>query len=224
MPNLGFIDWPLPDTLSRQPPVPSATERNRLMSSTFVPSHWPQAARPAPAPVFGRRVLAAGPAGSTGIIAGIEWLFKRNCSITPQELVSVYASLCALSFLIAGFFFWHGAPFVAAFAGIELAAVGAAMLVFAHHAGDRETITLVGRMLRVERWVGNRVERTELAADWLTVEPAAGQGSLVQLCGRGHRVRVGRFLRPELRGAFAQELRQTLRQPAVGTAPENESN
>lgn len=189
------------------------------MSSTFVPSHWPQAARPAP--VFGRRMVAVGPAGQG---AGIEWLLKRNCSITPQQLAAVYASLCGVSALIAGFFFWQGAPFVAAFAAIELAAVGAAMLVFAHHAGDRETLTLVGRSLRVESCIGNRVERTELAADWLTVEPAAGQGSLVQLCGRGHRVRVGRFLRPELRGAFAQELRQTLRQAPVGAAPENDSN
>ncbi len=189
------------------------------MSSTFVPSHWPQAA--GPTPVFGRRVLAAGPAGSG---AGIEWLLKRNCSITPQQLGAVYASLCAVSALIAGFFFWQGAPFVAAFAGIELAAVGAAMLVFAHHAGDRETLTLMGRLLRVESRNGNRIERTELAVDWLTVEPAAGQGSLVQLRGRGHRVQVGRFLRPELRGAFAQELRQMLRQLPAGHDTENDPN
>lgn len=189
------------------------------MSSTFVPSHWPEAARPAP--VFGRRVLKVGPAGSS---AGIEWLLKRNCSITPQQLGAVYASLCGVSALIAGFFFWLGAPWVAAFAGIELAAVGVAMLVFAHHAGDRETLTLMGRSLRVESRIGKRVERTELAADWLTVEPAAGQGSLVQLRGRGHFVRVGRFLRPELRSAFAQELRRTLRQLPAGPDTENDLN
>ena len=204
------------------------------MTSTFVPSHWPQA--PRPAPVFGRCLTAAGAEAGDG--AGTEWLLKRNCSITPQQLASVYASLCGASGLIAGFFFWHGAPFVAAFAGLELLAVGTAMLVFARHAGDRETLTLRGRSLRVECRIGNRVEHTELAADWLTVEPAAGQGSLVQLSGRGHRVQVGRFLRPELRSAFAQELRQTLRltlrptlqqtltlrQAPVGQSPENDSN
>ena len=196
------------------------------MTSTFVPRHWPQA--PRPAPVFGRRLLAAGTAAGTaaepGDGVGTEWLFKPNCSITPRQLASVYASLCAVSCLIAGFFFWQGAPFVAAFAGLELLAVGAAMLVFARHAGDRETLTLVGRSLRVERCTGNRVEHTELAADWLTVEPAAGQGSLVQLRGRGIRVQVGSFLRPELRVAFAQELRQALRQAPVGQGPENDSN
>lgn len=194
------------------------------MSSTFVSSHWPTA--PRQVPVFGRRVMAVGAwagAGTVGAAAeagegwGIEWLLKRNCSITPQQLASVYASLCGVSCLIAGFFFWQGAPFVAAFAGVELLAVGAAMLVFARHAGDRETLTLVGRSLHVERCIGNRVEHAELPADWLTVEPAAGQGSLVQLCGRGTRVEVGRFLRPELRGAFARELRQTLRQTVTQT-------
>jgi uncharacterized membrane protein len=61
--------------------------------------------------------------------------------------------------------------------------------------------------------VGPRVERTHLAADWLTIEPVAGQGSLVQITGRGRTVRVGRHLRPELRADFADELRQALRQP-----------
>jgi len=199
-----------PAQLSRQ----SHPERARPMTSTFVPSHWPQA--PRPAPVFGQRFMAEGTeaelGGGSGTGFGTVWLFKRNCSITPQQLAAAYASLCGVSCLIAGFFFWQGAPFVAAFAGLELLAVGVAMLLFARHAGDCETLTLLGRTLSVERCIGSRVERTELAADWLTVEPAAGQGSLVQLCGRGARVRVGRFLRPELRGAFAQELRQTLRQ------------
>ena len=98
------------------------------------------------------------------------------------------------------------------------------MLVFARHAGDKETLTLVGRSLLVELCSGNRIERTDLAADWLRVEPAAGQGSLIQLSERGRTVRVGRYLRPELRGAFAQELRLALRQPSARPQPENDSN
>jgi uncharacterized membrane protein len=89
--------------------------------------------------------------------------------------------------------------------------LGAAMLLFARHAGDRETLTLVGRSLLVERAVGPRVERAAFNADWLTVEPAAGQNSLVELAGQGHMIRVGRFLRPELRADFARELRRALR-------------
>lgn len=189
------------------------------MSATFVPSHWPLAPRSPRA--FGRRQLVA---GALGAAPGVQWLLQRNCSITPHQLGAVYASVCALSILIAGFFFWNGVPLVAAFAGMELLAVGLAMLVFARHAGDREVITLVGRSVLVEQNIGNRVERTDLAADWLAVEPAAGQGSLIELRGRGRRVRVGRFLRPELRGAFAQELRLALRQAFAGPEHKNDSN
>ena len=77
----------------------------------------------------------------------------------------------------------------------------------------------------MQRRCGSRVARTEFAADRMTVEPAAGQGSLVELCGRGHTIRVGRFLRPELRAAFARELRLALRQAAATRhAPEIDTN
>ena len=144
-------------------------------------------------------------------IPALEWLLKRNCSITPRQLLGFYLSLCFISLCIALFFLVQGAPFVLVFAGMELAAVGIALLVFARHAGDRETLVLAGRQLSVEQRVGNRIDRTDFTAEWLSVEPAAGQGSLVQLSGEGRSVRVGRFLRPELRPAFARELRRALR-------------
>ena len=50
-----------------------------------------------------------------------------------------------------------------------------------------------------------------------TWDPVTGDGSLVELSGQGQRVRIGRFLRPEMRAAFAQELRLALR--TARTAP-----
>jgi len=178
------------------------------MTATTAPSPWP--APPAAARLgpwtFAREVPDAG-----GGTPALQWLLKPNCSITPRQLMAVYLSLCAVSLAIGGMFFWQGAPLVLGFAGLELLLVGLALGVFARHAGDREVLTLVGPSLLVERRHGNRVERTDFAAEWLRVEPAAGQGSLVELSGQGRTVRVGRFLRPELRGAFARELRSALR-------------
>jgi uncharacterized membrane protein len=183
------------------------------MTATLAPSHWPpQPAAPRTLPwLFGREVTLAHLPGAP---QGLQWLLRRNCSIAPRQLGLLYLSLCAVSLAIGGFFFFHGARFVIAFAGLELVCVGAAFLVFARHAGDREILTLVGRQLQVEQCFGPRIERTELQADWLRVEPAAGQGSLVQLSARGISVQVGRFIRPELRGAFARELRVALRPSA----------
>jgi uncharacterized membrane protein len=166
--------------------------------------------------VFGHEVMLAG-------LPALQWLLRPNCSITPRQLGMIYLSLCCVSLLIGVFFVLQGAPFVLAFAGIELAAVGVALLAYARHAGDRETLTLVGRSLQVEQCFGTRVRRAEFVADWLHVEPAAGQGSLVELSARGERLRVGRFLRPEQRSAFALELRRALRRATrgAGDTPSN---
>lgn len=188
------------------------------MTATFAPRPWdlpPGHPRSLPW-VFGREVVLEARPGAP---RALQWLLKRNCSITPRQLGAVYLSLCVVSLLIGAFFYAQGAPLVLAFTALELTLVGTALLVFARHAGDFESLTLVGRSLQVQQSYGSRVEQTDFTADWLTVEPAAGQGSLVQLSGRGQTVRVGRFVRPELRAAFARELRLALRQaPAAGAS------
>ncbi len=193
------------------------------MSATFAPGPWPvsHAVRQAGPWVFGREIVLTGLPGAP---RAVQWLLKRPCSIAPRQLGWAYGVLCAISLLIGAFFFAQGAPLVLAFAGLELLALGLALLFFARHAGDRETLTLVGRSLQVEQCLGSRIERTDFSADWLNVEPAAGQGSLVQLSGRGQRVSVGRFLRPELRGALARELRLALRRAPARTGAEIDSN
>ena len=49
---------------------------------------------------------------------------------------------------------------ISVFTGLELLAVGFALLVVARHAGDRETIVLSGGELSVEQHVGPGVVRT----------------------------------------------------------------
>jgi len=188
------------------------------MSATFAPSHWPVPnGNRAPQRRLGR-VLEAEPGGAD---RGMQWLLKPNCSMSPRQLGAVYLSLCAVAALIGGFFYLQGAPWVAAFAGAELLALGVALLVFARHAGDRETITLQNGLLHVHRAHGSRTTEHALPLQWLVVEPAAGQGSLVQLRGRGQQLRVGRFLRPHERATLAQELRAAQRQAlAIGNAAE----
>jgi uncharacterized membrane protein len=141
----------------------------------------------------------------------IHWFLKRNCSVTPAQLGWLYASLCAVSLSI-GFFFWfHGAVLILPFAWLELVAVGLAFLVYARHAGDGERISLQGRQLVVELETAGHLQRAEFNRDWVRVEPAAGDRSLIELSGQGRRVNVGRYVRPELRPALAQEIRRALR-------------
>ncbi len=176
------------------------------MPTVTAPLPWPAPALAA-AP-FGRQLLDP---GSAGLPRAVRWRLSRNCSISPSQLGLVYASLCLVSLTIGGFFLAQGAPWVMVFAGAELLALGLALLVYARHAADREELTLVGPSLQVEQHYGSQVQLTDLAADRVTVEPSGGQGSLVKLTSRGQTLHVGRFLRPDLRAAFAQELRMALR-------------
>jgi uncharacterized membrane protein len=178
-----------------------------------MPLHAPRA--------FGRVVVMNAQPGAP---RALQWRLLRKGTITPRQLGAVFALLCGVSLAISGFFFWQGAHFVLAFTGLELTALGLAMWLWARHAGDGETLTLIGRSLLVEQCVGSRVKRNDFAADRATVEPAAGQGSLVEICGHGRRVRVGRFVRPEFRATLAQELRRALRRAPDAALPENDSN
>jgi uncharacterized membrane protein len=180
------------------------------MNSTIAPRPWP-----APAPASDRqawrfaRELRTSGAGADA--SGVQWLMPRNSSFVPGCLLGVFVALAALGLGIGAAFWWLGAPAVLPLAGAELLLVGTAFWVCSRHAGDAETITLAERELKVEHRFGRVVDSAAFRAEWVRVEPVHGEGSLVEISGQGQRMRVGRYLRPELRTALARELRQALR-------------
>ena len=177
------------------------------MTTAAAPHPWPAPNASGSGAVAAWRFAKALDNGAVGL----QWVLKRNCSITPSQLFGTYLALCAVSLTIALAFTWHGASPVLAFAGIELLLVGAALLVYARHAADQERITLADGALSVEHRRGLQTARTEFRAAWVRVEPRHGEGSLVELSGDGRQSFVGRYLRPELRRPLAQELRAALR-------------
>jgi uncharacterized membrane protein len=120
-------------------------------------------------------------------------------------------SLCVVSLGIATGFWLLGATMIMPFAGLELAVVGGAFLVYARHATDGERIILQGSQLVVEQTSAGKVLRAEFNRAWVRVEPQADDRSLVELSGQGQCVRVGRYIRPELRPLLAREIRVALR-------------
>lgn len=179
------------------------------MTVTFAPSPWPAPPswRGATAPRLGRDVEGAVP-------RAVQWVLQRNCSITPRQLLGFYLSLASVSLLIAFGFWAAGAPAVLVFAGVELVMVGLALAVYARHAADCETITLSERELAIEHRFGAAVDSTRFRAEFVRIEPSAGEGSLVEVSGEGRRAQVGRYLRPEWRTQLAQEIRVALRRRA----------
>lgn len=148
-----------------------------------------------------------------------EWTLKRNCSFSPGAMLAVYASLCGISLGIATYFWLHGATLVMPFAWAELLGFGAALLVYARHATDRERIVLGPGRLTVEHHCGGRVERTEFVPHWVRMVNGRDGGSLVELSGGGRVVKVGRYLPAAPRQAWAEEFRIALhRQCSVAGA------
>ena len=137
---------------------------------------------------------------------GVRWHLARNCSIAPRQLGVLYASLCLISAVIGTGFWLQGAPLVAPFAALELVVVGAAFLLYARHATDREHIRLVPGQLEVEVERGGDVRRTVFTLPWVRVHAPPSPASLIEVTGQGQTVLLGRHVRPELRIALAKEL------------------
>lgn len=140
-----------------------------------------------------------------------EWLLKRNCSLTPRQLAKAYLLLCGGSFGIAAVFALQGLWIVFAFALVEMAAVGAALLHYARHALDREHIALSDRCLLVERFRGERLEQVRLDPHWTRITMPQARRDLIELESMGTRVAVGSFVTDEQRQRIARELRRELR-------------
>ena len=139
-----------------------------------------------------------------------EWTLKRNCSISPRQMALFYASLCAVSLVLAGFFTLQGAWYVLVFSAIEIGAVGAAFLYYARHAADREHIVLNGRCLVVKVIESERSREYRFDVSGVRVDVPGAKNNLVSLVSGATRLEVGRFLTQFKRHQFALELRSAL--------------
>ncbi|MBI3370063.1 MAG: DUF2244 domain-containing protein, partial [Burkholderiales bacterium] len=101
--------------------------------------------------------------------ASREWRMRRNCALAPRQVLWSYLLLCLVSLPLALGFALLGYVLIGLFALAELAGAALALLVWARHAGDTETLRLQGRRLSVERRHGTALECTELDTVGLSV-------------------------------------------------------
>ena len=147
-----------------------------------------------------------------------DWVFKRNCSLTPRQLAKAYAALCLGSLSVAIYFSLKGAWYIFVFSILELSAVALAFLHYARHATDREHIALTDGFLLVELVQAEQALQYEIDVRSVRIVPPASHRDLIGVEARGARVEVGRFLTERKRRAFAQELKQELRCAAAPTS------
>lgn len=142
---------------------------------------------------------------------GMQWMLRRNCSVTPPQLLGVFLGLSGVSLIVAVSFWVMGATLVLPFAVVELAVLAMAFLVYARHATDRERISLCEGHLVVEQESAGKTRRCEFARHAVRVLPQLDGDQLIEVQGQGRSVRVGRFVRSELRPLLAREIRMALK-------------
>jgi len=135
---------------------------------------------------------------------------KRNCSISPQDLLVVLAFISCVSLGIAAVFTYLGAWPVLPFAGVEVLALALAFYLNGRHAADYERIALDQGTLVVEASDAGRLRRQELSVPWLRVEERRHGGDLHLVLRSGSAaIEVGRHLDTERRASLAAYLRRS---------------
>ncbi len=139
--------------------------------------------------------------------AGI-WLGRRNCSLSPSQLLGFFASLALVSMLVAGMCWINGGRLVPAFTGAELLLFAGALLVYARHAADRERVEFGADRVVVEWESAGQVERTEFPSRHTRI--LMHDNGLIVFRAGDREAFVGRYTRPERREALARQMRRAL--------------
>ena len=82
------------------------------------------------------------------------WQMRRNCALTPKQLLQFYIALVCLSLIVATGFFLAGVCVIPIFTALELTAVTIGFLIYCRHALDSETIEVDGKRLIVKKFIG----------------------------------------------------------------------
>ena len=144
--------------------------------------------------------------------ARLQWILRRNCSITPRQLFGAYLSLCVLSLAIALGFAWHGASPVLAFAGVELLLVGrgpAGLRAPRHRSRDASRWPAA----RCPSSIGmaGRPNAREFRAAWVRVEPRQAKVRWSSCRATGRRRASAATCGPSCARRWRCELRAALR-------------
>lgn len=136
------------------------------------------------------------------------WHFRRNCSISPRQLLGVFLTFALFSASFALFCWSDGARFVTPFAALEVLALGWALMVYARHAADFERILISAEAVVIERVHGGLEERIEFHPRRVRIQ-TQGCG-LVQVSEQDRQISIGRYLRPDRRQSLARDLRRAI--------------
>lgn len=135
---------------------------------------------------------------------------RRNCALTPQQLLWFYIALVCLSLIVGIGFFLAGVWMIPVFTTLELTAVTIGFLIYCRHALDCETIEIEGKRLLVKKFIGYRETVYEFNAQWAKIEPPLEGSKTFFITQSDLRVELGQFIRQEQQIPLIASLRRYL--------------
>lgn len=125
------------------------------------------------------------------------WRMRRNCALTPRQLLQFYIALVCLSFVVAFGFLLAGVWVIPVFTLVEISAVTIGFLIYCRHALDSETIEIIGKSLIVRKFIGYKEKVYEFNTQWAKIEPPLEDSKTFSISQSNLRVEIGQFIRQE---------------------------
>jgi uncharacterized membrane protein len=148
---------------------------------------------------------------SSGPQTALRLTIRRNCSIAPRGLWWLLGATAAVSIGIGAGFAVFGAWVILPFAGLEMAALGAAFYCVSRHAGDYERFVEEQGALKVEIRDAEDIRTYEFNPHWARlVLRGRGWSHRLALRSHGRELEIGRHLPEAGRLALATRLGQRL--------------
>ena len=122
---------------------------------------------------------------------------RRNCALTPKQLLQFYIVLVCLSVIVATGFFLAGVWVIPIFTVLELSAVTLGFFIYCRHALDCETIEIDGKSLIVKKFIGYKETVYEFNTQWAKIELPPEGSKVFHISQSSLRVELGQFLRQE---------------------------
>lgn len=137
-----------------------------------------------------------------------------NCSLRPRSAALFFASICSVSFAIAGFLALRGMWPVLPFAGLEMLVLACALRLSMRRRFWSQTIRLTEERVQVETRNGSRVQQIEFTRHWARVKLRDADFRLhpsrLLIESHGRTCEIGRFLNEEERRALAVQLMRSI--------------
>lgn len=138
------------------------------------------------------------------------WKMRRNCALTPGQLLKFYIALVCLSLTVATGFLLAGVKIILIFTAIELTAVTVGFLIYCRHALDFEAIEISGTQLLVRKFIAYKETVTEFNTQWAKLSQPEEHEKIFFIEQMGQKVELGQFLRREQLKNLIAELRPYL--------------